>query len=593
MTSMQGSHAARDLLCLLLIVTALFALSLLPRLPYLGTVGVPVSGESINPEINSLISARSVNEWLEERPALHHLVIMCFPETFERPTPGLRVREIAYFPITWLPLYAYGLATGDPIGIKEVQILTLLCHFLVALPLALLVHLLLRRHFAPVTALTYAAITALLVFFLPGAHYLFLYCYFPDVAVLPLIAWTLYLEALRDDARHSGDLRRARLLGIAVALFVFTGALTEWVGYLVGGALALKRILFDSPPITLRRAIETTFRTLLPVAAAALLFATWVTINTGWMEVLFKFLVHTGISEGNVDESQLWTVYFDRYAIWVLGHLGNTLFWLLGLFMLLASASCLRPGFARRSPRPLSSAIAPPLFVLYVGIFTDIFLLSDHHVENPHTALKLVLPLSIALPLAAALISRVLTSPGAAWSRRSHCRHATLTSASALFLLALDPSIYRDQLHQGTRRFEENAARLEAPLMQPDMLFATFALRDEDIFAAQLFYGRQVHPLNTLEETLPYLTRELAPLDESPEIKHIFEIGRILGLNPPFVYRMPPAFTIGFTHWKEESPPPVFNTLAPIANQRIETQHAILYLLNQDTIQTLANHLTQ
>lgn len=597
MRSTQGSQAAHDTvfsrypLFLLLIVTALFAFSLLPRLPYLGAVGVPVSGESINPEINTLISARSVNEWFEERPPLHHLVIMCFPETLERPTPGLRVREIAYFPITWLPLYAYALATNDPIQLHEVQALTLLCQFLVALPLALLVHLLLCRHFAPLTSLAYATITALLVLYLPGARYLFLYCYFPDVAVLPFVAWTLYLEALRDDARHTGNAKRASRLGIAVSLFIFTGALTEWLGYLIGGALALKRILLDGTPFTLRGAVNTTFRTLLPVAAAALLFATWVTINTGWMEVLFKFLVHAGISEGNVDESQLWTIYFDRYANWVLGHLGNMLFWLFGIFTMLAAAQWLRPQYARRFPRTLTQALVPPLFTLYVGIFADILLLPDHHVENPHTALKLVLPMSIALPLSVALLSRVLTSPGAAWAHRSHLRHAALTAALALLLLALDPSIYRDQIHTGTRRFEENAAKMDAPLMQPDILFATFAHGGEDIYAAPLFYGRQVQTLTTLQDTLPYLTRELQPLDESPEIKRIFEIGRILGLNPPFLFRMPQAFTIGFAHWKEETPPPIFNTLAPIANQRFETQHAILYLLDQDSILTLAELL--
>ncbi len=56
-------------------------------------------------------------------------------------------------------------------------------------------------------------------------------------------------------------------------------------------------------------------------------------------------------------------------------------------------------------------------------------------------------------------------------------------------------------------------------------------------------------------------------------------------------FRMPQAFTIGFAHWKEETPPPIFNTLAPIANQRFETQHAILYLLDQDSILALAELL--
>ncbi len=582
------SNSFRDVFVLLVIVLALFAASLPTRLPYIGSVGEPVPNQSVNPEINSALSAHAVNEWIEKDLPLYALVVSCYPETMDRATVGMRIREMAYFSLTWLPLYFYSYFSGNLIDISHVQILSLLCQFMVVLGLSLTSYTVTRPAIGSSAAISLAALTCLFATFLPGARYLFLYCYFPDVAVLPLVAWLLYFEALRDDARLNQKSATLKQLELFVGFFIFTAALTEWLAYLIAGAIGLKRVMLDNSVRSWSMAISTFSKPLIPVAAAALVFSIWVTVNTGWLEVAARFLIHTGIADGNVDESHIWVTFFGNYYIWIMGSIAAHCQWFIGAFTIFGMASILRSRLRGKLPNPLLLRATPPIFVLLLGILADVFLLTDHHVENPHTALKFVLPFSLGIPIVFYTVGTWLAKPIRrvyfGGGLQYHALALALPWIISISLLLLNTSVYDDHIHMGTSRYRDYAERLDPPLMRPEMLFATFAHGDADIFIGPLYYKRQIYPFVHMEYLLPVLARQRGPMDDTLGWIVVLEIGRLLGICPPFLHPLPDRFDVGFVHWREESLPEEYATVAGYATEVIDTENAKLYILDQDAV---------
>lgn len=570
---------------LLVCIMALFAVSVWMRSPWLGMVPEPPANISINPEINSGLSMRAVNEWLSSEPVpAYRRVFLVFGAALETNSTVLRMREIAYMPLSWLPLYWYGRAKVAPLSMTDIHVMSLLCQAVVVFASGLLVYLVQFSRYGIRPAFLGGLAAAAFQTFLPGPLYLNLYCFFPDIAVLPVLAVLLLAEHFRDEALRADRRRAGRMFGALVAVLLFIGGMVEWLMYPVAVALALKRALSGEFGHTLRGVVAGLAKSMIPTACAACMFFFYVTVNTGWVEVLIKFLIHASVVEASVAESDLIPVYVMQYlpralGSWALLPLAVVL--LVGIVGYPSAALAARKHGVASFPAPALAV----LFVLAVGCVGDVLLLRDHHIENPHTALKFCLPYGVGLGLLVGAARRAqLQSYSLLRSARKRVvAIAVLVFASIAWLRMTTPDFHA-LMSPGTNRYQENASRFTPELMEPDMLFASFALGHADHFVGPAFYHRQVYPMAAMADWLPMLAGKASnPLMPEMFVPY-FQKGQALGLAPDWEAPLPEDFTVGFVHWRDEPAPPEFETIARYAKRVVDTAHAKLYVLDAAAI---------
>lgn len=554
----------------------LFSVSVWIRAPYLGQSAEVPPGASVNTASNTAVSVMSVNQWLKDGLPLYRHVVFASPPAFDTATPPLQVREVAYSPLTWQPLYLFGLLADRPVWVDDAQLLSLLLHLLVVLGSALLVYYAALPWMPLPTAALCAMATGALLTFLRGPLFIFFISYFPDMAVILFFAPLLLAEAMRDRARAQGDAAAARRTELAIVLLLFTGALVEWFVFILAATIGLKRVMEGQYGQNPMRWFLGGLRTVAPVLAALVLIAFYVTINKGWAEVVFKFVVHTGLMEASVDEGLYVPVFLHAYFADLLGGAGY-----LPLHVALAggllSFPVLLAWSSRRALAPLASL---PFMASASCLIASLFLI-DHHIENPHAALKFVVPFALSfslLPLVLVLAVRPEPLSGK--------RYGVAIAVAAAAFLYYSSADYRRYFDVMGHRHDDNAAMLTDDVLEPDLVFATFMRDEADLYNGPIYYGRRLYPVSHLEDYLPRLTGYVPEFPIPPDLEAALRWFQKWNLTTEWVYPFPSQFEIALMHWNDEPVPAEVWAAAAWATRVVDAPYYVMYVLNRQDLCT-------
>jgi hypothetical protein len=320
---------------LLVTISIMFLASFLWRMPWLGKL--PDTDPHLNADMITALGVRNVNEWLDARS--EHLfsryVVQILPYSVEVGDTIWRMREIAYFPLTWFPLYAAARLTGQPATVEGAQLLNLLCHFLVALAIAWAVFEVLTPRWPSSAAFVLACSASALEIFLPGPAFYHLYTYFPDMSVLPAVVWTIFLELMRGHPGVRQSPVMVRVVRYAQYLLMFSGVLLEWLFIPLTATILLKRILLGEYGWRVRTVVRGTVETLLPgTIGMSVFFAYWVW-NKALYEIYLKFIIHTGTHGHGPDVALYFPVFWGQHVPWAIGGYAPAFLWsLLGIGIL-------------------------------------------------------------------------------------------------------------------------------------------------------------------------------------------------------------------------------------------------------------------
>jgi len=163
------------------------------------------------------------------------------PVSIERPTLESRAIYSSYPPGVALPIYAIGkLLHRDP-SLKMVMAYGLFCQWMAALAASFTVFLIVQRLRNAVFEATLLALIPLAgILFLPSPFFEFQMGYLHDVAVLPLFALYILLEAARDTTDRPAV---RRWCSAAQGALAFLGMLTDWLFAFAVFCLYLKRFV--------------------------------------------------------------------------------------------------------------------------------------------------------------------------------------------------------------------------------------------------------------------------------------------------------------------------------------------------------------
>ncbi|MBI1317645.1 MAG: hypothetical protein GC168_01685 [Candidatus Hydrogenedens sp.] len=563
--------------CILVLgVGLLFGISLGMRAPWLGML--PDREEYTNADIVLAMSVRNVNEWLAdtEKPLLSRFIVYCTGPSVEVGDGMWRMREIAYFPLSWMPLYAVGRMTGSPVTVQTAQLVNMGYQFLAALGLALLVATALRPAW-PRAAATIAGLAASsLVLFLPGPYFYYFYTYFPDMVVVPVFVWAILLELWRDDAAAK-PLRRG--IVAAQAVLLFAGVLSEWLFIPFTFALLLKRALLGEFGATLAGWVKGVVATLGPGAAGMAVFLLYWVWNQALYELFVKFIIHTGTNDHGPSLESYVPVFWFAYVRWALG-------WYAPQFLWAAIGVSTAAFLAAAAARHRGAAIPPNLLRIIVALFLTGFpmmlyslLLRAHEAENNYESAKFAVPAAAALTLLPAVALQLRKRRSALQAAAAYASSAAVSLIAAGWIAVASPGVPA-MMHVGTDRLQRIAKELAPEQLEPDVLFASFIRNNGDAINSSVVFGQMIRPYEDLPIFLPRFAG-VVPYTY-PLIQAFLRPGYEMGLTPEIDYTPPAHFTVGLLYPAEGPVPEALAPLAPYARQRDSSAYRMLVLDNRD-----------
>lgn len=519
------------------------------------------------------LTIQNVNEWVhEDHPLGSGFIFHIFAKGFGYPGDVRRAREVAYIPVSMLIFYGTTLVSGSLPSVFMIHVVNLSCHFVAALFMSWALFISLFRVIRT-AAFLFVLAGALLFVLLPGPMYYFLFSFFEDMLVLPFFAAFVFLEVMQDGVMGP---RLRTTLRIAQQVVLFLGVIVEWCMILVAATLLLKRLFQGQLGSTWRARLRASVSVLVPVGLALCVYLGYFILNRGIVDVLGKFLVHTGLL-GPVTAygPAFWGKHVPdalgpHAAIVLVGALATTIGGCLVF-------SCWRrlnasQWEAERSIIGLMTLWTLPCF-LHSGMFRD------HYIENSYTALKFALPLSAffcLFPVLLVVLIRRAFMPGRVDGSDSTDNAGVGKDGSFWRNTSFIPVLvalawcYASNSHsplcplQSTDEYEKVGRSIAAAAIQADVVFCSKVPPPiQCMIAYSAFAGRCVWSLDRMDDVVKALLT--ASRDDAakapPEPPSAFEWAFFPAPDPP----VPSDFTVGVLLEPGKSLPHPFSGLANTA----------------------------
>jgi uncharacterized membrane protein YidH (DUF202 family) len=490
----------------LFIVSVIFAYSVTIRVPYFGSLPPTMGGFQayIDPPI-----VNNFKEWLENsregRP--NNYILHVFPRSFESPNDVLRGREVAYFPLFYMPAYLVVAALNLEPSLEALQVYSLVYQFLLTLFAAYLVVFILSRIVHPLIAVLCAIPAILLHCLLPGPMYYFLFTCLPDINVLPLCVLAVILEMRIDAAEGSKVGWRA-----AQCIVLFLGMLMEWLFGPLAVALVVKRFCLGQLGTGKWEITKKAFLCFLPAGLGLLTLLIYCITNDGLVEIGMKFLEHSSISDRG----------FAQYLHHTLASkfptaLGSFALYLLPLCVSFSLISFGAIAFIKKSRREMSKTlqdatlIVSSVFLLVAACSIHLLILTQHYDENGFSPLVFLAPLTTfycAFPILLLFIAIAKFSKANERARMkffhpinaAHALIACVLIAVSVVWLAKSPG-QNNELRLSTTDFFEKFGTTVASLpLEGDVLFSSVVSSSCYALGCVAFVDRMVWPTTTNDE---------------------------------------------------------------------------------------------
>jgi hypothetical protein len=548
-------------------VLLMLAASVLYRARYLDMAPL---GPDRTAEYAAAVLVRSVNEWLANGISMDSLpVVVAVPEGIETGSPLYRHRELGYFPLPGLLLYATGYTEGRT-SFAAAQSFGMLFHSGVIIALALLSFICVRTISTEKHAAAASICTATLATFLPGTMYFFFVTFFSDNPVITWFAWSLLLEFLRDAARLRGNMRLSRWASTVAAPVHFLGALTEWLFLPYLGLLLLKRLPERAVGESfLRSLVRQTLICGGPAALALLLYGAYITLLKGWAELFDRFVSHTGIALDPADMSHYVPVFWCGYMVETLGTAGLLLFLCTAVLTLVVLVLMI----LRRKTPVLPPRHFPAGWLLFLSVapcLAHSLILRDHYIENAYTAYKFAVPLALAVGILPAYLLDFLCAcrgERIVEGRRRRLRSVAV-AASALLTALILFTAYAQREHalfaQLSDRFKSELEGTASLPREGDVLFSEEVETYSQMFQWTVYTGRTVWPVSFLEQIVCALRENRHPLVLIDPETPLVSIGLEWNLLPDISYEVPAVFTVGVLVAPGKSLPPALQSATPM-----------------------------
>lgn len=443
-----------------------------------------------NGDLATAVSLYNVNRWLRDQTPFWKWMVYAYPKSIEYGDHLFRVREIAYFPSSWLPLYMAGKMTGGHATLSAAQVLMMSAHLIWAVFLGLAVFFALKP-LAPlwVTAVSATVSGCLILGGSSSLRYMF-FSYWPDFLVLPLYTATVALETYRigcfAEEPHPAHMFSRTDLLLGVLLFV--GSLTDWLFVILALCLWCLRLGLG---FCMQRGIRWLLRETavwgIPCGLAAAVFLTWSYSQDTFIELFAKFFLHAGVTAGNEPEAEFWRRVWLRY---IPANLGAPSPYLLPAFLVFSVVfPCFVAlyGLKSRAQRSNSMRYWPMsvmVFLISVPCLGHTLLFRDHALEVPYSGLKFLMPWAVMLSLGSTWmmwrIARAWLSPlyknAPVWAMV-----VSLVLPTAWLSYQLPQAM--QELHQSSDRLPSayNAIASYLPKNTPTVIFADFIRTPLDV----------------------------------------------------------------------------------------------------------------
>lgn len=371
-------------LILLLFTLILFLFSISLRKPWRGILSEGghqwVTGHSL------LIS----RQWFIEGPVKFKFGLPWNPRSVE--FSDINSRGIySSFPsgMIW-PIYLISKILNHQPNVAIIMWYNLLNHFLVAFILSYISYIILSKNgISRYKSLFFSIIVSVITLFSPGPFYWFQNTYFTQEAVILPFCLIILLETFKT---YQG--KNIRTINLIESLILFYALYTDWLAVFIVSVLIANQIFF-----VVQKKKELLINTLhitIPSLVFILLF-TYQTLSLSSISVLMdKFLFRTASNnQGEAYVTNFFNQFWKGHALESFGYV-NLLFLLILIIIFIYS---INKFFINKNNIKYNINFLTLVNLILIPCFLEIYILKNHSAIHNFTALKLVIPISLSIPL--------------------------------------------------------------------------------------------------------------------------------------------------------------------------------------------------
>ncbi len=368
-----------------MVITLLFIHSLCLRSDSFGTSITWLTASTI----------KFVRNWLKENPFNIYFLHLHNPASIEFTTLSERDPYLSYPVGTTVPIYLISLLNSKVVSLRLVNAVNLINQYIIALTLSLTIFLLLlKTRIQKVYSFLMAVSSGFYYIFLPGNLNFHLNYYWADMAVMLPFVLYVCIEMIGKYIETSPNI--AKLLKYGQFLLAFYGALCDYLFYLVGITIFLKRILLKEFGESKKTIINNVIVFSIPFIVALSTLLIQILYANGINKIIKIFLFRTGISEAGAKYTQsffqsFWVEKFSSYY----GLFGSIIFFSsIGILIFILLFSILKKHKLNKNITNIQMLIEFSSMVL-LPCLLQVYLLKNHSAIHNFSILKFSLYQSI------------------------------------------------------------------------------------------------------------------------------------------------------------------------------------------------------
>lgn len=390
------------LIFLLLFITIGFFYSVSLRKPWMG-----VFSESGHQWVtaHSLLITR---QWYNEGLTKFKFGLPLNPPSIEFPNTQSRGFYYSYPNGTFLPLYLASKILRHQPNISMVMKYNLCNQLLITLTLSLISYIILFKNgFSQVKSLFISLSTASIILFSPGPFYFFQNVYFSDEAVLFPISLIILFEALKIYSLIPNN----RLVKFLESLIIFYALWTDWLAVFVVIVLFINNIISQRSKI--KTIILQNFYLIIPSILFVSLFVYQTYILSGFADLKDRFFLRLGMNgQGKAYITNFFGQFWRGHAFTSFGLINLCL---LAVLIIIFFISIFLLIINKKNRTSTHFKLLLLINLILIPYLTEIYTLKNHSAVHNFSTLKLLIPISLSIPLIISFVktkfNRDITNP--------------------------------------------------------------------------------------------------------------------------------------------------------------------------------------
>lgn len=372
------------IIILLFFTLILFLFSIPPRKPWMGVLSENghqwVTGHSL------LIS----RQWFFEGPNKFDFGLPWNPKSIE--FPDIKSRGIySSFPsgMIW-PIYLISKVLNHQPNITMVMRYNLINHFLVAYILSCISYIILNKNgISKCKSLFFSTLVSVITLFSPGPFYWFQNTYFSQEAIILPFCLIILFETLK-----TYQSKYVKTINIFQSLTLFYALYTDWLAVFIVVVLIANQFFHRNHKI--KTFLINTLHITIPSIIFLLLFIYQTISLSSLSSLMDKFLFRTAVSNSGKDYiTNFFNQFWKGHALEAFGYSNLLPLLILMVFFILSIIK----KFINKKNTQNKIKFLSLVNLLLIPNLLEIYILKNHSAIHNFTALKLVIPISLSIPL--------------------------------------------------------------------------------------------------------------------------------------------------------------------------------------------------